>query len=260
MVGPSTLSTAMGCPRRFRKLIEDLHQHQGPPRQDRRGGNDDHQREGMLLESILQFISVGRDIPDGRNFSAIEDRYNSVLKTLEALKLPGGQFLQEHADELLMKPSNARALVGHSVADLVSKMVESMNQFMDYIEDNGLENCRWECEVHVEGVIATPFGEVDAGGRIDLLCHKEDILLVIEIKKRERHEGSDLIQAQFYAQLLGVEDCQISVINAGNCEDPKPAQAVRFLFGPEDGNLTVPNSTNCNHCHDVSCTERFSGH
>ena len=58
MVGPSTLSTAMGCPRRFRTLIEHLHQHHDPPGQDRRGGNDDHQREGMLLESILQFIAL----------------------------------------------------------------------------------------------------------------------------------------------------------------------------------------------------------
>ena len=89
-----------------------------------------------------------------------------------------------------MKPSNARALVGHSVADLVSKMTESMTPFFDFIEDNGLENCRWESEVDVKGVITTPFGEVDAGGRIDLLCHKEDNLLVIEIKKRERYEES----------------------------------------------------------------------
>jgi len=260
MVGPSTLSTAMGCPRRFRTLIEHLHQHQGPPRQDRRGGNDDHQREGLLLESILQFIAVGQDLPGERNLSAIEDRYDLVLETLANLKRPGTLFSREHADALLVKPSNARALVGHSVADLVSKMEESMTQFLYYIEDNGLENCRWECEVDVEGVIATPFGEVDAGGRIDLLCHKEDTLLVIEIKKRVRHEESDQIQAQFYAQLLGFDDCQISVINAGNCEDPKPAQPVRFPFGPEDGNATVSNSKNCNYCHEMDCTERFYGH
>ena len=260
MVGPSTLSTAMGCPRRFRTLIEHLHQHHGPPGQDRRGGNDDHQREGMLLESVLQFIAVGHDLPGERNFSAMEDRYNLAWETLESLKRPGERFLQEHADALLVKPSNARALIGHSVADLVSKMIESMTQFFYYIEDNELENCRWESEVDVEGVIATPFGEVDAGGRIDLLCHKEDNLLVIEIKKRERYEESDMIQAQFYAQLLGVDDCQISVINAGNCEDPKPAQPVRFPFGPEDGDLTVPNSKNCNHCPDSTCTEYVSGH
>lgn len=260
MVGPSTLSTAMGCPRRFRTLIKHLHQHHGPPGQDRRGGNNDHQREGMLLESILQFIAVGRDLPDERNLLAIDDRYNLVEEILADLKHPGERFLQEHADALLVNPSNARALVGHSVADLVSKMVESMTQFFYYIEDNGLENCRWESEVDVGGIIATPFGEVDAGGRIDLLCHKEDTLLVIEIKKREVHEESDLIQAQFYAQLLGVDDCQISVINAGNCEDPKPAQPVRFPFGRADGNLTVPNSKNCNYCHDIFCTERFSGH
>lgn len=259
MVGPSTLSTAMGCPRRFRTLIEHLHQHHGPPGQDRRGGNDDHQREGMLLESILQFIAVGRDIPDERNFSAMEDRYDLVLETLEALERPGERFLQEHADALLVKQSNARALIGHSVADLVSKMIESMTQFFEYIEDNGLENCRWESEVEVEGVIATPFGEVDARGRIDLLCHIEDTLLVIEIKKRDRYEESDTIQAQFYALLLGVGDCQISVINAGVCEDPKPAQPVQFPFGPEDRDVTVPNSKNCNHCPDSTCTDSFVG-
>lgn len=260
MVGPSTLSTAMGCPRRFRTLIEYLHQPHRPPGQNRRGGNDEHQREGMLLESILQFIAVGQDLPDERDFSAIEDRYDLMLETLTNLKRPGTRFSQEHADELLMKPSNARALVGHSVADSVSKMEESMTQFLYYIEDNGLENCKWESEVYVEGVIATPFGEVDAEGRIDLLCHKENNLLVIEIKKRERHEESDMIQAQFYAQLLGVEDCQISVINAGNCEDPKPAQPVRFPFGPEDGTLTIPNSKNCNYCPDSTCTEYVSAH
>ena len=248
-----------GVPSRFRTLIEHLHQHHDPPGQDRRSGNDDHQREGMLLESILQFIAVGHDLPDERNLSAIGDRYDLAWETLESLKRPGERFLQEHADALLVKSSNARALVGHSVADLVSKMIESMTQFFYYIEDNELENCRWESEVNVEGVITTPFGEVDAGGRIDLLCHKEDNLLVIEIKKRERHEESDLIQAQFYAQLLGVDDCQISVIN-GNCEDPKPAQPVEFPFGPEDGDLTVPNSKNCNHCPDSTCTEYVSGH
>lgn len=260
MVGPSALSTAMGCPRRFRTLIEHLHQYHDSPGQDRKSGNDDHQREGMLLESILQFIAVGRDLPDGRNFSAIEDRYDLVLKSLEALKRPGERFLEEHSETLLMKPSNARALVGHSIADLVSKMIATMNQFLDYIEDNGLENWRWESEVAIEGVIETPFGEVDVGGRIDLLCYKEDKFIVIEIKKRETYEESDHIQAQFYAQLLDVDDCQTSVINAGNCENPKPAQPVKFPFGPQDGNLTIPNSKNCNYCHDMSCTERFYGH
>lgn len=260
MVGPSTLSTALGCPRRFRTLIQYLQDHHKPPRKDQIRGNDDHQREGMLLESILQFIAVGKDVPDERKLSSIEDRYDSVGEILDQLKRPDQLFTQDHANELLLKPSNADALVGYSVADLVSKMEESMTDFLHFVEDYELGSCRWESEVQVEGVLETPFGNVDASGRIDLLCRQGNNVLIIEIKKRDQHAVSDLNQARFYAQLLGSEGCQISVINGANCTNPEPAKPVRFPFGPEDGDVTEASAKNCNYCHDATCTDSVLAH
>jgi hypothetical protein len=260
MVGPSTLSTALGCPRRFRTLVQYLHSHGKPPRQEQTGGNDDHQREGRLLEAILQFIAVGKDVPNERKLSAIEDRYDLVGEMLDQLKLPGQLLTQDHAKALLLKPSNANALVGYSVADLASKMEESMTDFLHFIEDNELGSCRWQSEVQVESVLETPFGKVDASGRIDLLCHKGNNVLIIEIKKREQHAPSDLNQARFYAQLLGLEGCQISVINGANCTNPEPAKPVRFPFGPEDGDVTEASAENCNYCHDATCTDSVLAH
>jgi CRISPR/Cas system-associated exonuclease Cas4 (RecB family) len=260
MVGPSTLSTAMGCPRRFRTLIESLQGNPEPTGQDERGGNEDHKREGMLLESILQFIAVGRDVPEERNISSIQERYDIVYEILVDLKQPNVTFSAKHAEALLMKSDNARALTNYSVEDLVSKMEESITQFLFYIEENGLDNCKWKSEVHVEGVLTTPFGEVEAGGRIDLLCFKENNHLIIEIKKRERFEESDTIQAQFYAQLLDEEDCEISVINGGYCQPPTLALPVKYDFNQNEGDVTRANQKNCQHCPDLTCLDSFIGH
>ena len=59
MLGPSTLSTAMSCPRKFKALVELSNLDLVDNNENKRDGNQYHKIHGMLLESILQFVAVG---------------------------------------------------------------------------------------------------------------------------------------------------------------------------------------------------------
>ena len=259
MVGPSTLSTAMSCPRKFKALVESSNLDLVTYREDKIDGNQYHKLHGMLLESILQFVAVGNNLPKERNMEFFEARYQIVRSILNELESKNPIFTQEQADMLLMKESNSRLIIGSSVSDLVSSIDESVKSFLDFVEDYELADFQWNSEVEVSGTIETPFGEVQSFGRIDLMCLRENRPLIIEIKKRDTLQESDKLQALFYAGMHDRTDCEICVINGNSFSEPAPAGPVNFGFTSEDGDKTEPNPRNCNSCFVLSCPEFVLG-
>ena len=213
----------------------------------------------MLLESILQFVAVGNNLPEERNMDSFEARYEIVISILNKLETRDSIFTLEQAKMLLMKEQNSRSIIGSSVSDLVSSINESLNSFLDFVEDYELADCQWDSEVEVSGIIETPFGDVQSFGRIDLICLTENGPLIIEIKKRDTLRESDKFQALFYASMHDRNDCEISVINGNSCSKPAPAEPVKFGFTSSDGDKTEPSPQNCNNCLDRTCPEFVLG-
>ena len=260
MVGPSSLSMAMGCPRRFRNLIMFVNSNTGENDFQRTSENDDHKNEGMLLESILQYIAVGENLTEQRSWAAIEERSEDVMDVLIELEEPGTRFSENHADLLKLSKKNAESLVGYQVSDFISKMRVCIGGFLDFIEDHALYDKEWQKEVTVRGVISTPFGDVISNGRIDLICNRESGPLVIEIKKRENTENSDTNQVLFYASLLNQPNTEVSVVNASSCSDPIMSEPVTFSFTSDEGDRYEASPKNCNSCYDKACPEFVLGH
>ena len=259
MVGPSTLSTAMSCPRKFKALVELSNLDLVDNNENKRDGNQYHKIHGMLLESILQFVAVGNNLPEERNMEFFESKYEIVISIMNKLEARNSIFTQEQARMLLMRESNSHSIIGSSVSDLVSSIKQSVNSFLDFVEDYELADCQWDSEVEVSGTIETPFGEVQSFGRIDLICQTESGPLIIEIKKRDALRESDKSQALFYASMHESNYCEISVINGNTCSKPAPAEPVNFGFTSEDGDKTEPSPQNCNNCHDRTCPEFVLG-
>ena len=266
-MGPSELSLAMECPKR---LLWSLQQNDtGKPipfSSESESNINGPILQGLLFESLIQFLACGTEDMPNSGEDAWEERFCVIEIICNELMLGNEPFLETFAQTLGMNTKTSQQLCGWWFEN--SSIDNILGWVIDFFEEPTilkLMDEAWDAEIPQTGNVNTPLGQCSLNGRIDLRCKtKMGLIYIFEIKARNKFKLTDERQLEMYHQMLDKDPLITLILLRGG----DFITSIKYLehgfdgeeYEPEDIERGTPKQIVCSRCRVPNCHERMLGH
>ena len=259
-MGPHELSIAMECPKRLLwSLEQDATEHKLSFDSELGYKKNDPIHQGLLFESLVQFLACGNKEMPNSGEEAWEERYEIISAICDNIMLGKEPFSENFAKTLGMSKRISQRLCGYWFE--ISSIDNILGWVADFFEDEHISELMgesWESEIKAVGDVITPLGECHLNGRIDLLCTtKSGQKFLFEIKARDKFNQTDERQLEMYHQMLGKDpETTLILLRGGDfIISTKYLEngLCKYEYEPEAIEHGTPKPIVCSQCKVPNC-------